>query len=137
MTCPRCNCPDTRVSYTRSKVRPDAIYRRRRCQNPRCKATFRTCELLDPGDACRGRRPGEPRRVLGRPRKCPSLPDPTPPPVEIPSAPTSPDLPAESAPDELYPPEDWGDEFARAVRESQRELGVLGRGESNSISPAD
>ncbi len=128
MTCPRCNCPDTRVSYTRSKVRADVIYRRRRCQNPRCKATFRTSERLDPGDACRGRRPDEPRRVLGRPRTRPSSPDPTPPPVEIPPAPTSPDLPAELPPDELYEPEDWREELARAVREAQRKLGVLGDG---------
>ena len=46
-------------------------------------------------------------------------------PVEIPSAPTLPDLPAELPPDDLYPPEDWGEELARAVRESQRKLGVL------------
>ena len=128
MTCPRCNCPDSRVTYTRSKVRPGVIYRRRRCQNPRCKATFRTFERLDPGDACRGRRPDEPRRVLGRPRTRPAPLGPPPLPVEIPPALTSPDPSAEPPPDELYPLEDWRDGFARAVQESQRKLGVLGDG---------
>ena len=93
-----------------------------------CRATFRTWERLDPGDACRGRRPDEPRRVLGRPRARPSLLESTPPPVEIRPSATSLDPPAEPLPDELYPPEDWGEELARAVRESQRKLGVLGEG---------
>ena len=37
MECPRCKCPDSRVSYTRSRVEAGIIYRRRKCQNPDCK----------------------------------------------------------------------------------------------------
>jgi hypothetical protein len=114
MTCPRCNCPDSRVSYTRSKVRPDRIYRRRRCLNLRCRATFRTWEQLDPRDPCRGRRPGEPRRVLGRPGSGRSGPGKPPEPVEITSATDSTTAP--------YPPEDWREQFAAAVKRALPEL---------------
>ena len=48
-------------------------------------------------------------------------------PVEISVSSTSPDL-QELPTTELYPPEDWGEEFARAVREAQQRLGVLDDG---------
>ena len=68
MNCPRCAHSENYVTKTRSSVHPDIIYRRRRCLNPDCQATWRTWERLDPRDPCRGRRPGEPRKVMGRPR---------------------------------------------------------------------
>ena len=99
MECPRCKQPRSRVNYTRSRVDPGTIYRRRRCQNPDCRATFRTFERLDPRDDCRGRRPGEPRKVRGRPRIGPGKP---PPPVELP----------DFAQD---PPPEWKKKFTEAL----------------------
>jgi hypothetical protein len=113
MDCPRCYCPETHVTYTRSKINPAIIYRRRRCANQTCLATFRTWERLDPGDACRGRRPGEPRRVLGRPRKTISPPAAQGPVVEITEA---------AEPALLYPPEDWRERFTAEARRIRAEI---------------
>ena len=84
MECPRCHAPVTRVMYTRSRLDPGIIYRRRRCGNELCRATFRTWERADPRDPCAGRRPDEPRRVLGRPTTVRSGPGAPPPAVAIP-----------------------------------------------------
>jgi hypothetical protein len=112
MDCPRCYCPETHVTYTRSKINPAIIYRRRRCANQTCLATFRTWERLDPGDTCRGRRPGEPRRILGRPRKKINPPAAQGPIVEI---------RASVDPTSTYPPEDWREQFAADARRNWAE----------------
>lgn len=84
MQCPRCDESTSRVAHTYSNRHPNIIYRRRRCLNEDCRATWRTWERVDSRDPCLGRRPGEPRRALGRPRKRLCDPVGEPPVVELP-----------------------------------------------------
>ena len=113
MKCPRCGHRNSRVKYTRSNVDPTVIYRRRKCLNPACEATFRTWETLDPKDACRGRRPGEPRRVRGRPRRFTS---PSPIPPEPKALEQEPRTPVGVPADPVGVPPDWREKFAEAIK---------------------
>ena len=78
------------------------------------RESTRTVEQLDPRDPCCGRRPGEPRRVLGRPRTDDSGPGKPPEPVEITTAAASTAT--------LYPREDWREQFAAAVKRALPDL---------------